>query len=108
MGLLMRGLLESSLAGERGRAAARKLRGDVRICAGTMSVTMSFSADEIVLRASGNTRPRANVRGEMKPLLEMVAGGGLIGPVLRGKVKVRGNLLMLLRLLPLIRPSRKG
>lgn len=106
MGLLMRGLLESSLLTQRGAQAARKLRGDVRVNAGTMGVTLSFTESEIVLRSEENGKPRASVRGEMKPLLEMVAGGSLVGPVLRGKVKVGGNLLVLLRLLPLIRPKK--
>jgi len=106
MGLLMRGLLETSLKSAAGQRAARKLRGDVRVNAGTMGVTLSFTENEIVLRGGESGKPRAYVRGEMKPLLEMVAGGSLVGPVLRRKVKVGGNLLMLLRLLPLIRPAK--
>lgn len=106
MGLLMRGLLESSLRTARGAKAARRLRGDVCVHAGTMGVTLSFTESEIVLRSGETGKPRAYVRGEMKPLLEVVAGGPLIGPVLRGKVRVGGNLLMLLRLLPLIRPGK--
>jgi hypothetical protein len=103
MGLLMRGLLESSLKTERGRRAAQKLRGDVRVNAGAMGVTLSFTPEEIVLRANESGRTRAHVRGDMKPLLELVAGGSLFAPVLLGRIRVGGNLLMLLRLLPLIR-----
>ena len=106
MGLLMRGLLETSLKSSAGQNAARKLRGDVRVNAGTMGVTLSFTESEVVLRSGENGKARASVRGEMKPLLEMVAGGSLVVPVLRRKVKVGGNLLMLLRLLPLIRPKK--
>jgi hypothetical protein len=93
MGLLMRGLLETSLKTAAGQS-------------GTMGVTLSFTESEVVLRSDASGKPRASVRGEMKPLLEMVAGGSLVGPVLRRKVKVGGNLLMLLRLLPLIRPKK--
>lgn len=108
MGLLMRGLLESTLGTSRGSAIARKLRGEVRVMAGTMGVTLCFGDGEVVLKETGSGRPRATVRGEMKPLLEIVSGGALIAPVLTRKVKVSGNLLLLLRLLPLIRtPGQK-
>ena len=106
MGLLMRGLLESTVGTLRGSAIARKLRGEVRVMAGTMGVTLCFSEHEVVLKEIGSGRPRATVSGEMKPLLEIVSGCGLIVPVLTRKVKVSGNLLLLLRMLPLIRAAR--
>lgn len=106
MGLLMRGLLEAALRNDRVRRRARRLRGDVRIAAGTMSVTLRFTKERISLLADVATPARATVRGGMKPLLELVAGEGLVRPVLSGKVRVRGNLLLLLRMLPLIRAPR--
>ena len=106
MGLLMRGLLEAALRNDRIRRRARKLRGDVRIVAGTMSVTLRFTKEQIVLLTDTSMPPRATVRGGMKPLLELVAGEGLVRPVLSRKVRVGGNLLLLLRMLPLIRAPR--
>lgn len=108
MGLLMRGLLESNVGTARGNAVARQLRGDVRVMAGTRGVTFCFGDGEVVLKESSAGRPSATVRGEMKPLLEVVSGGSVIAPVLTRKIKVSGNLFMLLRMLPLIRaPKRK-
>ncbi|MBZ0136295.1 MAG: SCP2 sterol-binding domain-containing protein [Planctomycetes bacterium] len=106
MGLLMRGLLEAALRDNRVRRRARRLRGDVRIVAGTMSVTLRFTKEQILLLANVTTPARATVRGEMKPLLEVVAGESLVRPVLSRKVRVGGNLLLLLRMLPLIRAPR--
>ncbi len=106
MGLLMRGLLETTANSERGRRIVRSLRGDVKVVAGSMAVTLCFSKGEVILRREAKSSPRASVSGEMKPLLEIVAGGGLVLPVLSGRVRVRGNLLMLLKMLPLIRAPK--
>ena len=108
MGLLMRGLLESSLIDPRVNAGARKLHGDVRIVAGTMVVILRFTGDEILLVCDEDKKPRATVRGDMKSLLEVVAGEKLLRPVLTRKVRASGNLLMLLRILPLIRAPKSA
>lgn len=102
MGLLMRGLLEGAVKIPSVNARARSLRGDVLIIAGTMAVRLRFTGDEILLVPDEDKKPRATVRGDLKSLLEVVAGEGLLRPVLTRKVKASGNLLMLLKLLPLI------
>jgi len=104
LGLLMKGLLEENLSRPGRLAGVRKLRGDVLVQAGQMSVTLRFGDDGLLVVAGRVGRPRATVRGGMTALLGVVTRqGGLVRPVLAGRVKVSGNLLLLLRMLPLIR-----
>jgi hypothetical protein len=102
LGLLIRGLLASNLADPVLYARARTLRGDVRVDAGTMAVTLRFDGAGVVIAPVGSERPRARVRGSMSALLGMVAGKGIVAPVLTGAVRIGGNPFMLLRMLPLI------
>lgn len=106
LGLLMRGLLASNLADPVLYARARALCGDVRVEAGTMAVTLRFDGKRIVITLSGDGRPRARVRGSMSALLGMVAGNGIVAPVLTRAVRIGGNPFMLLRMLPLIQAPK--
>ena len=118
LGLLMRGLLETNLKQPRLANRARHLKGDVAVRAGHMSVTLRFEGTRLLILADAHKpgsraadepppkKPRARVQGDMTALLEMVAGGGLVAPVVSRRVQVSGNLLMLLKMLPLIRAPR--
>jgi hypothetical protein len=103
LGLLTRGLLESRLANDRLRTRISRLKGDVLLSAGTMSITLRFGDGRVVLLSEPGRPPRSTVRGEVKPLLEMVTGGGLLGHLLSRRVRIGGCPLLLLRILPLFR-----
>lgn len=103
LGLLMQGLLSTNLANP---AIARKvgsLRGDVRVQAGEMAVTLRFSDGPLRILRETETRPKAGVCGSMPALLGVVAGKGLVGPVLSRAIRIQGNPFVLLKMLPLIR-----
>ena len=111
LGLLMRGLLATNLERPELRLRAEKLRGHVAVRAGDMQVTLSFGADGVHIHSPdtdadatvGSGGPRARVRGDMKALLGVVTGAGMVGPVLTGRIRIGGNPFLLLRVLPLIR-----
>jgi hypothetical protein len=103
LGLLMRGLLETNLARPANAARAARLDGDVAVRAGSMGVTLRFGGGRVVILRDPGSKPRARVQGDMASLLTLVTGGGMAAPVLSRRVRVGGNLLMLLKMLPLIR-----
>jgi hypothetical protein len=105
LGLLMRGLLEENLRVPANARAAARMRGEVAVEAGGMEVTLRFADGGITVLPGASGRPRARVRGGMQDLLSMVTGGGLVGPVLAGRVRIGGNPFVLLRMLPLIRAT---
>ncbi|MBI4952448.1 MAG: SCP2 sterol-binding domain-containing protein [Myxococcales bacterium] len=102
LGLLMRGLLAANLEEPALRARALGLRASIHVRAGDMHVTLRFAEDGVHISA-GAEASNARVSGDMKALLGVVTGAGMIGPVLRGRVRIGGNPFLLLRVLPLIR-----
>jgi hypothetical protein len=108
LGLLMRGMLENRLADDRLAARARALRGDVRVQAGAMAIILRFGPEGLTILRDGEGEPSAWVRGTMNALLGLVTGGGLVAPVLSRRVRFGGNLLLLLRMLPLLTTTAAG
>jgi hypothetical protein len=100
LGLFMRAALQERLpALERARPT-----GDVAVQSGAMSVTLSWSRDEVVVRKGVVGNPAARLSGELGALAE-VASGRILDPLLRRRVKLSGNPLALL---PLARVFREG
>ena len=81
----------------------RGLRGDIEVGAGDMAVTLRFSEGTLTIISGTVEKPRARVAGDMSALLGIVGGGGLVGPVLSGAVRIGGNPFVLLKLLPLMK-----
>jgi hypothetical protein len=106
MGLLMKGLIEGNL--ERPGVAERlaRMKGEAYVQAGEMGVTLRFEEGGVVILRGAVGRPRASVRASMLDLLGVVTGAGMIRPVLSRRVRIRGNPLVLLRMLPLIQAPR--
>jgi hypothetical protein len=93
LGLFVKAALE-----QRTEALARAApRGDLAITAGEMSITLSCSADRVVVRPGVTGRPRAHLRGSLEGLVE-IARGRLAGPLLRRRVRISGNPIALLPL----------
>jgi hypothetical protein len=105
LGLLLRGVLASSLEDPRRAARARRLRGELEVQAGQMVVTLRFGGDGVVLASGASGSPRARVRGSMRALVEVASGARLVGPILTREVRVGGSLVMLIRVMPLIRAT---
>ncbi|MBL6976240.1 MAG: hypothetical protein ISR64_10955 [Deltaproteobacteria bacterium] len=105
LGLLMAGLLNQTMSLENNARRAGGMKGDVFVKAGGMGVSLRFDGQGIIIMKGPTKRPRARVGGAMEDLLSMVTGGGLVGPVLSGKVRIGGNPFFLLKMLPLIQAS---
>ena len=105
LGLLLRDILVGGIRSPRGRAALAGLRGDVRVRAGTMSATLRFDGRRVVVLARADGPARAEVRGSMPAVVEVARGGSLLGPLLGGGLSFRGNPFVLLKMLPLLRPT---
>ena len=102
LGLLMRGLLDNRLTDDALFARALRLRGDVQIRAGDMVLTLRFGDGPVRVVPYATDRPRASVRGSLRALLDIAGGHGFVLPVLTGRLRVAGNLFLLLRMLPLL------
>jgi ubiquinone biosynthesis protein UbiJ len=93
LGLFMKAALEERLpALERARPS-----GTFAVQSGGMSVTLSCSPDEVVVRKGLAGHPDATLSGELGVLAQL-AGGRMVTSVLRRRIRISGNPLMLLPL----------
>lgn len=108
LGLLLHGFLVAVLQEPKLIARVEKLQGNVCLRAGTMWATLCFDGRGVEIVRGRTAERRAAVEGDMPALLQMVTGQGIRGlvgmvpPVLRRRVRLSGDLLFLLRLLPVL------
>jgi ubiquinone biosynthesis protein UbiJ len=104
LGLMLKGVLERRLAAA--SPGVRRLRGDVRVVASGMAVTLRFADGGVeVTRAAPAGRPLATLEGTLTALCDAALGRRLVRAWLSGALRVRGRILALLRLLSLLRAS---
>jgi len=108
LGLLMRDLVASNLAREETYERVRGMEGDIQVRAGGMVVTMRFGGGQLRIIEGEQKDPKASVAGSMPALLSVVTGGGMLGPLLSGAIKIGGNPFTLLKVLPLIKAPEGG
>lgn len=106
LALLLRGVLEDRLSSDGGQARARNVQGTVAITAGGMKVAVRFDASGVTI-SSEVAATDAQVEGELPALLDLVAGGNVMRPVVTRKIRVRGNLVLLLRVLSVLRSGAR-
>lgn len=103
LGLLLAGFLDSALGrDERLAKRAAAMKGNLCIQAGQMWITICFDRTGIEIVRGPMDKRCATVRGEMDALIGVVTGGGMAAPLCTGKVRIGGNPLFLLRLLPIL------
>ena len=105
LGFFVRDLLRTNLATESSQKGARKLKGNINLDVSGMRVTLIFK-DEAVQIATGNVKKSScKMTGDMKSLLDVALGANYLKFLLSGKIKITGNVLMLLKLIELLRVS---
>ena len=105
LGLLLRSILERNLADPAKAARAARLRGEIAVRGGRMRVTLKFAAGDITITRAASARPRARVEGSLTAFLGVAQGKGLASAWLSGRLSAKGNLLFLLKILPLLRSA---
>lgn len=103
LGLLLGSIIERRVALDKAKHRLQKLRGTVVVEAGQMAISMAFGEGRVTIRRGVVDKPRARVRGSMEALMGIALGGGMVGPWLAGRIKTRGSLPMLLKVLPLMK-----
>lgn len=103
LGLLLGSILERQAEKPASQKRLAKLKGTVVVEVGQMAISLAFAKGQVTISRGAATKPRARIRGSMDTLMNISLGRGMVGPWLRGRIKTRGNLPMLLRMLPLMR-----
>jgi len=103
LGLLLGSLVERRASIPAMARKIAKLRGDVVVEASKMVITLSFADGHVTVSRGPSDRPSARVSGSMEALLRIALGGGMVGPWLAGRIRTHGNLILLLRMMPLLK-----
>lgn len=103
LGLLLGNIIERRAAEPDAVRRLGKLKGAMVVEAGQMTITMAFADGCVTISRGAVEKPRARVRGSMDALMKIALGGGMVGPYLAGRIKAKGSLGMLLKVLPLMR-----
>ena len=83
------------------------LDGEVVVIADGMRVTLRFSPEQIAItREAPRGRPKAELRGSLRALLDVGLGRGLVRHWWHGDLRVRGQPLALWHLMRLLVPKR--
>jgi hypothetical protein len=98
LGLILASVIERNLEDADKLRRCQKLKGNVVVTAGEMSVTLTFEGGGVTVTRGAQEPCRARVQGGMGALIELALGGGLVSPWLAGRLKTKGSLLLLLKM----------
>ncbi len=105
LGLLMEGLIRHNLAGRLRRRLAARMRGDLRVQAGNMVVTLRLQRGRITILSGARPGARAWVKGSLGDMLDLLTLTRLVAPIAWRRVRFGGNLVWLFSVLPLLIPD---
>jgi ubiquinone biosynthesis protein UbiJ len=105
LGLLLRSILERNLADPAKAGRAARLKGEVAVRGGKMRVTLRFAPEGVTITRAAAARPRARVEGSLAAFLGVAQGKGIVSAWLSGRLSAKGNLLFLLKIMPLLRSA---
>ncbi len=106
VGHMLARLLERALADPRLSASFARRRYRAGLVVSGMSTTLDLRGDEVVLHDGLVGKLAARLTTDLVTLLAVAGGRSLVGAWLSGRVKLGGNPLRLLPLLPLLRPGQ--
>ena len=101
LGLILKLLLEGNLQDPDMVAKARGTKGNLRLGAGPMKITLVFEGERLTIKRDWDTPSRAKCAASLDTFLAIGLGGNPVIPFLQGKVRIGGNLFWLLLLMPL-------
>lgn len=108
LSLLLRERLEIALGTPEGQQRARRLRGSVAFVAEGMETLLRFEGSSIHLGQSDVRRADVRASGTLASFLAICRGHAGVVSVLRRQVRVRGNPILLMKTLPLLRVFDDG
>ena len=103
IGFFLLDLLRDNLKNGSCEKTARQMNGAFLFEASGMQVTLIFQNESIEIHAGKVAKINAKITGEMNDLLDVALGESYLKLLLIGRIKIGGNILMLLKLLKVLR-----
>lgn len=101
----LRDLLQNRLHEQKALAVAQSLKAEIAFSASGMEITLRFDGTSVAILPGKQPGANASISGELNELLDVALGANYIPLLLAGKIKIAGNLFILLKLLKVLRPS---
>jgi len=98
-------LLQNRFEHQQARNIAQSLDAKVAFIASGMEITLRFDGTAVFILPGKHSEANATISGELNELLDVALGANYIPLLLAGKIKIAGNLLILLKLLKVMRPA---
>ncbi len=106
IGYFLRDILRTNLSIEKYQKAAQKLKGAFLITASGMEVTLLFTGEVIEIHQGTYNKINSKVAGDLNTLLDVVLGANYLSFLVTGKIKVRGNVFKLLKVMKILRVKK--
>ncbi|MFQ5751676.1 MAG: SCP2 sterol-binding domain-containing protein [bacterium] len=106
IGYFLRDILKTNLSSKKCQTVADKLQGAVVFDASGMKATLIFGKDAIEIYPGTAGGINAKITGDLNTLLDVALGANYLKLILAGKLKIGGNLFLLLKLIKLLRVIR--
>ena len=103
LGYFLRDLLKTSLTNEKNSKIARQLHSAFLFDANGMAATVTFRKDAVEIQQGNTADVFTKISGELNALLDVTFGESYLKYLLTGKIRIRGNVLKLLKLLKILR-----
>lgn len=97
LGLILGSILERNIADPKRAALLGKLDGDVVVKSGAMAITVGFGGGTARIQRGAVDRPKAKLEGRIDVLTELTLGRGVVKHFFGGRIKLKGNIFLLLR-----------
>ena len=100
LGLILKMIIDRNLQDGMMADLVRNTKGALNLGAGAMKATLKFEGEKVVVERDWLTPGRAKVAASLDTFLAIGLGGNPVLPFLMGKIELGGNLLWLLKLMP--------
>jgi hypothetical protein len=101
LGYFLRDLLQPRISTAEGQETARQLSGAVAFVAGQMAATVVFQAARIEIVCGPPPKAKARIQGDLNSLLEIALGANYLKYIFNSKIKISGDLRLLLKIVKL-------
>lgn len=106
LGLFLANIIGRNLEQPEQLKRLSKVKGSINVFAGAMTVALSFSEGALTVSREPLQGANAQVSGTMDALMGMALGRSMVGMVLSGRIKIKGNPFLLLKIKPLLMAAK--
>ncbi len=103
IGYFLRDILRANLFYKPVQKKAEKLKGAILFNASGMEATLIFHDKSVEIYQGATENINANITGDLNALLDVALGANYLKFIITAKIKIGGNVFLLLKLMKILR-----